>query len=411
MSLCDGETYTYKGRPYLTGQTITDSIPAQTGCDTLLTLTLDRRATPVIFRDTTTCTNAPITIQNKTYMTGDTIIRFKPATIGCDTVVRTVYRTHQMPPLSVSITDTVVCTGKSTTVTSSITQNIRWSTGATSASVALGAGTYKVTHTDTQGCIQERHIEIKSSPPLRYQKDIKNPTCKNRNGSIRLINQDTSQPLTMHINGKAVAGLSADTLAAGKYTISLANRYGCVTTDSVVLTAVQTLMVDLPDDVTIEKGKTTCITYKASGDRIDTIRFLPQADIFARADTICIIGNEDRIYTITFTDDQGCTVTKTLKVEVTIPASTLIMPNIVSLHSHNEDNAYFFLRSEGVTYDMLIYDRWGNVMHEAKNQAGGDRSGAWHPRTSKVGAGVYVYLVTIYTDDGVVSRYGTVTVL
>ncbi|MBK7633987.1 MAG: hypothetical protein IPJ13_06595 [Saprospiraceae bacterium] len=87
ISLCDGETYTYKGVYYSAGQTISDSIPAQTGCDTLLSLRLDRRATPAIFRDTMTCTNAPITIQNQTYIPGDTIIRFKPAITGCDTVV------------------------------------------------------------------------------------------------------------------------------------------------------------------------------------------------------------------------------------------------------------------------------------------------------------------------------------
>ncbi|MBK7633981.1 MAG: hypothetical protein IPJ13_06565 [Saprospiraceae bacterium] len=95
--------------PFKTGQTITDSIPAQTGCDTLLSLRLDRRAAPAIFRDTMTCTNAPITIQSQTYMPGDTIIRFKPAITGCDTVVRTIYRTHLAAPLTVSVTDSVVC--------------------------------------------------------------------------------------------------------------------------------------------------------------------------------------------------------------------------------------------------------------------------------------------------------------
>ena len=86
-------------------------------------------------------------------------------------------------------------------------------------------------------------------------------------------------------------------------------------------------------------------------------------------------------------------------------------PNIVSLQSTNEENRVFYLKTEGITYDMLIYDRWGNVQHKAKNQVGGDKSNAWHPGESKVVPGVYVYIVTIYTDEGVVSRYGTVTVL
>ncbi|MBK9565813.1 MAG: hypothetical protein IPO37_11700 [Saprospiraceae bacterium] len=411
ISLCDGETYTYKGVYYSAGQTISDSIPAQTGCDTLLSLRLDRRATPAIFRDTMTCTNAPITIQNQTYMPGDTIIRFKPAITGCDTVVRTVYRTHQAAPLTVSVTDSVVCTGATTGAIASISQNLMWSTGAISASVTLGAGTYTVTHTDAQGCRQERSISIKSAPPLTYTKEIKDPTCENRNGSIRLINQNAAHPYTVSIDGNPLSSMMLDKLSPGKYQISLRDRHGCITRDSASLVSKQTLEVEMPASVTIEKGKTTCITYRTSGGEVDTIIFLPQADILTRSDTICITGMEDRTYTITFTDEAGCTVAKVLKVDVTIPSSSIILPNIVSLQSTNEENRVFYLKTEGITYDMLIYDRWGNVQHKAKNQVGGDKSNAWHPGESKVVPGVYVYIVTIYTDEGVVSRYGTVTVL
>ncbi len=221
ISLCDGETYSYKGVPFKTGQTITDSIPAQTGCDTLLSLRLDRRATPAIFRDTMTCTNAPITIQNQTYMPGDTIIRFKPAITGCDTVVRTIYRTHLAAPLTVSVTDSVVCTGATTAAIASISQNLMWSTGATSASVPLGAGTYTVTHTDAQGCRQERSISIKGAPPLTYTKEIKDPTCENRNGIIRLINQNPAHPYTVSIDGNPLSSMMLDKLSPGKYQISL----------------------------------------------------------------------------------------------------------------------------------------------------------------------------------------------
>ncbi|MBK7633985.1 MAG: hypothetical protein IPJ13_06585 [Saprospiraceae bacterium] len=57
-------------------------------------------------------------------------------------------------------------------------------------------------------------------------------------------------------------------------------------------------------------------------------------------------------------------------------------PNIVSLQSTNEENRVFISKPKH-HHDMLIYDRWGNVQHKAKNQVGGDKSNAWHPGGSK----------------------------
>lgn len=71
----------------------------------------------------------------------------------------------------------------------------------------------------------------------------------------------------------------------------------------------------------------------------------------------------------------------------------------------------FYLKAEGVTYDLSIYDRWGNLIHNVQKIKGGDPTQAWQPSRSKVGQGVYVYLITIHTDQGVINKYGTVTVL
>jgi hypothetical protein len=60
---------------------------------------------------------------------------------------------------------------------------------------------------------------------------------------------------------------------------------------------------------------------------------------------------------------------------------------------------------------MSIYDRWGNLIHSAQKITSGDPSQAWQPSRSKVGHGVYVYIVAIYTDDGIMYKYGTVTVI
>jgi CHU_C Type IX secretion signal domain len=81
------------------------------------------------------------------------------------------------------------------------------------------------------------------------------------------------------------------------------------------------------------------------------------------------------------------------------------------LKASNLENKLFYLKSIGMTYDLSIYDRWGNLIFTADKSEGGDPSRAWSPGDNKEVQGVYVYKITLYTDDGLVTKYGTVAVL
>lgn len=383
------------------------------GCTQERSVTISPIDAPAISRDTTTCSNAPITIQNKIYNIGDTIIQLRSSPSGCDTVIRTIYRSYTLPPFAVSVADSVVCRGAATTAIASITQNIRWSTGASTSTVSLNAGSYSVSYTDSKGCTQERSVTVRPSPDLQYKKEVQHPICEKQNGSIRITNQNLQLPYTVSINGQ-VTGVETklERLPPGKYTIIFTDGHGCVTTDSVVLISSETLIkVDMPEEIKVEKGKRGYVVYKITSGQADTIIFLPDTDILAKSDTIYVTGKKEKSYSITFADKDGCQVSKTLKVEVITPQSSLVLPNIVSLRGGHVDNTSFYLKAEGVTYDLVIYDRWGNVMHDVKKANGADASAAWRPQSSGVNQGVYVYLITIYTEQGVVTRYGSVTVL
>ena len=77
----------------------------------------------------------------------------------------------------------------------------------------------------------------------------------------------------------------------------------------------------------------------------------------------------------------------------------------------SSETNHFYLKSEGVTYDMSIYDRWGNQLFHRQKIESGDPTSAWTPEKSKVQPGVYVYLLTIHTPDGNIQKVGTVTVI
>ncbi|HMR89970.1 MAG TPA: gliding motility-associated C-terminal domain-containing protein [Saprospiraceae bacterium] len=411
IDICEGELYTYKGNTYQSGDIIIDSLQATSGCDTLVTLTLRAIAAPSISRDTTTCDNIPITLDNKTYQIGDTISLLKNSPTGCDTVIQMVYRFYQSSIAGLLLQDTVVCKDLKTQaiIDASSFSGLIWSNGEQSLTSLFGAGNHFLQATDDRGCVRIIPFEIKSYPSIQYDIQATDPSCGQNNGSISIINNLPDLSFTTSING--IITQSRENLPADKYNITLIDVNGCETQDSITLTNISDLDVTLPSEISGIIGQIISIAYQSSGGSIDTITFSPSSDINWAADSIAVFITGDRVYSITFIDEYGCTVTKTLTIDAEIPTSTLVLPNIVTLQSTDPQNALFYLKTEGITYDMSIYDRWGNLIHNAQKITGGDPTQAWQPSQSKVGPGVYVYLISVYTDDGVVHKYGTVTVL
>ncbi len=411
IDICEGEIYDYQGQLYRAGDIIIDSLVATSGCDTLLTLTLNKLVAPSISRDTTTCDNTPIIVNNKTYQIGDTISLTKSSPTGCDTVVQMVYRIYQSSIAGVLLQDTVVCKDLNTeaTIDASSFSGLIWSNGAQSPTTEFGAGTHFLQATDDRGCIRTFPFEIKTYLPIQYTIESTDPSCGQNNGNISIINDLPDLPFTTSING--IITQSRENLPADNYKITLTDTNGCETQDSITLTNTSDLEVSLPSTIRGVLGQIISIAYQSLGGSIDTITFSPPSDIDWITDSIAVSINGDRVYSITFKDEYGCTVSKILSIDAEIPSSILVLPNIVSLQPTDPLNALFYLKTEGITYDMSIYDRWGNLIHNAKKIKGGDPTKAWQPSSSKVGSGVYVYLLSIFTDEGVVQKYGTVTVL
>ena len=411
IDLCQGETYEYGGQIYQAGETIIDSLEASKGCDTLWTLALHAIAAPTIIKDTTTCDNGPITFQGKTYQIGDTIIRTKNSATGCDTVMLIVYGKYESSIKGVYVVDTLVCKGLKSQVVfeSNNFKDLIWSNGDFSKVAQFGAGQYSVQAIDSLGCLQTIPFEIKSYPSVQYELQKMDPMCLQDNGSITIINKNTDLSFTMQING--IVSDRLENLHAGKYDIILTDTNGCETQDSLTLTTISDLEVTMPSEISGTIGQIISIAYISSGGKIDTITFNPSSDIAWASDSISVAITGDRVYSITFIDEYGCTINKTLNIDAEIPSITLAIPNIISSQATDPQNALFYLKAEGVTYDLSIYDRWGNLIHNVQKIKGGDPTQAWQPSRSKVGQGVYVYLITIHTDQGVINKYGTVTVL
>ena len=122
-------------------------------------------------------------------------------------------------------------------------------------------------------------------------------------------------------------------------------------------------------------------------------------------------------YVITVTDGFGCTVSDTLRVNVSEwqdPIPDIYIPNVFNPN----DPTYGIFKpyiEENYTgsYRLRVFNRWGNLIHESDNEIGNTDEG-WDGRHNGdlVRIGVYTYIIEFELDNGtVMKRTGDVTVL
>lgn len=121
-------------------------------------------------------------------------------------------------------------------------------------------------------------------------------------------------------------------------------------------------------------------------------------------------------YILNFLYGSDCSGSRSIKVE-RINADVVI-PNIFSPNGDGfNDKFVVFLPDNvsGTIKNMSIYDRWGNLMYQAKNVSPNNPEFGWDGKFGAgiVSPGVYVYAIEVYFDSlGVTKRYsGSVTVV
>lgn len=128
-----------------------------------------------------------------------------------------------------------------------------WSNGATTPTInSLTAGVYKLTFTDSKGCVKVDSTTIIAFPPITSSKVGVNATCGASNGSAQaIISSGGTAPFTYYwSNGVTSAPTSnlnhtISGLSGGKYKFTIQDAKGCIAIDSAILTASPALVISV----------------------------------------------------------------------------------------------------------------------------------------------------------------------
>jgi hypothetical protein len=199
-----------------------------------------------------------------------------------------------------------------------------WSNNVTTASnTNLSIGTYTVTITDANGCINTASYTVTQPSPLTGTITKNDVTCfGTSNGSISVIGKGgTPSYLYSLNNGDYTNTNSWINLIPGSYSVSVKDANDCIYNTSVVITQPQPLVINI-DGVTntcqgsangviniTVSGGTTKYSFKWTG---------PNGYTSVKED---IASLNSGIYTITATDANGCIQTSTATVTELQPPS------------------------------------------------------------------------------------------
>ncbi len=200
-----------------------------------------------------------------------------------------------------------------------------WNNGQTTqTATGLGAGTYTVVVTDVNNCAQTLTITLNQPSTLSATASAVMPACGQSNGSATVTPSAGSTPYTYSWNNGQTTQ-TATGLASGTYTVTVTDNSNCTATVAVTLNA--------PNNMTASASSNNALCGQPNGTATVTPSggSTPYTYSWNNGQTNQnATGLAAGTYTVTITDQGGCTTTATVQVlntNATINTTTASTPD------------------------------------------------------------------------------------
>jgi gliding motility-associated-like protein len=278
-----------------------------------------------------------------------------------------------------------------------------WSNGATSNTILnLANGTYYVTVTDQHQCTATISVNIELASAFQVMVSVDSATCGLANGVARVTVTGGHPPYSyVWLHGVSDSS-SASGLSPMQYEVTISDTSHCsvVDTFSVGAKNAVTSKPNLGADTSICPGSEK-ITLNAG----NFVTYHWQDSSTQQHFTVVDSGT----YWVVVSDTNGCKTSDTILV-ADMCVTSFAVPNAFSPNGDGKNDFFVpvFINPPS-TYEVHIYDRWGDLVFESNNITPG-WDGKFKGKVQQVGTYIY-YIQYTYPGQKAVGLHGAVELL
>jgi len=276
-----------------------------------------------------------------------------------------------------------------------------------STATGLAPGIYTATITDAEGCTSAQQVTVSDTQTM-IATASSIPACGNGNGTAVANVTGGSGPYTYLWSPTGGNSSTATGLSNGIYECTITDIDGCSITTSVNVTVYPDVIANAGSDVTMEPGNSTQLS--ATGGT--SYSWSPAAGLNC-TDCQSPVASPDTttVYCVVVTDDNGCTASTCVKVNIDIICGEVFVPDAFSPDGSNDpENEKQCVYGRCIkTMEFAIYARWGEKVFETT-----DQKKCWDGtyKGQKLNTGVYVYYLKATLLDGTkINRKGDVSLI
>ena len=289
---------------------------------------------------------------------------------------------------------TSVCNGQTITLVASGGLNYVWSTGNTGDSLTFSpsASKYYYVAITNDSCTRNDSIDITVHP-------VPTPTISN----AQTICEGNSAALSASgglayfwspatgLNSNAVANPIASPAATTNYTVTVSNGF-CEAPDSTTIYVNPYPAILACCDTAIAPGQSVQLNSSGGG----TYSWQTSSGLSCTNCSNPVASPlVSTTYTLTITSDSGCSVSRTITIDVN--CGEVFIPDAFSPNGDGK-NDVLYVRGDCIkTLSFMIFDRWGNRLFETT-----DKYIGWNGeyKGQPMNTGTYVYYVSATNYDG-----------
>lgn len=338
------------------------------------------------------------------------------ATNGCNKIQQ--YSINE--PQEITVTEdiiTVSCDGESDGIITLETSggtgaiNYTWEDGSTvSMRTDLAAGSYQVTATDENGCIQESEITVTSPEALDIASSMASDlSCfDSQDGILCAFVNGGTEPYIFAWDGTTEPLSKITDLNAGDYALTVTDVNGCSTETSLTINAPEAIAIQV-ENMSIDDIGNGLIDITIGGGTApyDVVWYLG-LDVIAETEDIADLA--EGVYHAVITDANGCELTSSDYILSLTAVAELSSSEIEVYPNPMKDRCTITAEIDDWSkYDVQLVNLQGQILYN-KLQVTNTAKGSASCEINNVVSGIYYLQVNSKVDVGISYRHAVMIV-